>query len=130
MVLDVQSYMNPIGRSLHEKMRDMLIKRQNGTALRQKMKWALYEEKHFKRLIGDIVDLVNDLAEIFPALKHEQKKLCELEVSEIGIKDGLPVLKDIAASQDKDLETAIAKAMRLNVSIHTLNGTSLRWLTP
>jgi hypothetical protein len=126
----VQADMDPIVRSLHEKMRDLSIKRQNGTALRRRMKWALYEEKHFKRLIEDIIDLVNDLVQLFPAVRQEQKKLCKLEVSEIGISAGLPVLKDIAASQDKDLETAISEAMKSNVSILILYGASLRWLTP
>ncbi|KAF2008308.1 hypothetical protein BU24DRAFT_138462, partial [Aaosphaeria arxii CBS 175.79] len=78
-ILDVQADMNELGRSLHEKMRNLSIKRQNKTLLRQKVKWALYEEKHFKRLIEDIVDLVAALPEIFPAVKQEQQKLCETE---------------------------------------------------
>lgn len=116
MVLDIQVDMDPVSRSLHEKMRDLSIKRQNGTALRQKVKWALYEEKHFKRLIEDIIGLVNDLVQLFPAVQQKQQELCELEVSEIGTNESLPVLKDIAASQDKDLEIAISEAIKPHVS--------------
>lgn len=96
-------------------MRKLCIDRQNQSALRKKAKWALYEEKYFKRLIEDIKELVDELSELFPAMKQEQLKLCEVEVSEIGI-DGASALIDIAKSQDKDLEAAIIAALRAAVS--------------
>jgi hypothetical protein len=114
-VLDVHADMDAVGQSLHDKMRKLCIQRQNRTTLRQKVKWALYEEKHFKRLIEDIIDLVNALPEVFPAVKQEQLKLCELEVSEIGL-ETLSALIDIVGAQDKDLEAAISAAMRSDVS--------------
>jgi hypothetical protein len=115
-ILDAQADMDNLGRSLHEKMRKLCIKRQNKTSLRQKVKWALYEEKHFKRLIEDIVDLVSALPEMFPAVKQEQLKLCEIEVSQISM-ECLSVLIEVIRSQDKDLEAAISAAMRSDVSI-------------
>ncbi|KAH7081992.1 small s protein [Paraphoma chrysanthemicola] len=90
-----------LGQSLHAKMRKLCIKRQNGTMLRQKVKWALYEEKHFKSLIEDIIELVCAFAEVFLAVKQEQLRLCEFEVSGIGT-EYLCVLMDIVRSQDKD----------------------------
>lgn len=108
--LEVHADMDAVGQSLHEKMRTLCIKRQNRSTLKQKAKWALYEEKHFNRLIEDILELVVALLELFPAAKQEQVKLCEAEVSEIG-KENLPALIDIAQSQDKDLEAAISAAM-------------------
>ena len=78
------------------------------------MKWALYEEKHFKRLIEDIIDLVSALPEVFPAVKQEQLKLCEIEVSEIGL-ETLSALMDIVQAQDKNLEAAISAAIRSDV---------------
>lgn len=107
--------MDNSGPILHEKMWELCIKRQNGTTLNQKVKWALYEEKCFKKLLKDIVDLVSDLPEVFPAVKQEQLKLCEIEVSEIGMKF-LYVLLDIVRAQDKDLEAAISAAMKSEVS--------------
>ncbi|OAK94517.1 hypothetical protein IQ06DRAFT_298529 [Phaeosphaeriaceae sp. SRC1lsM3a] len=119
-ILDVQADMDDLGRSLHDKMRNLGIKRQNNTLLRQKVKWALYEEKHFKRLIEDIVDLVGALLEIFPAVKQEQQKLCETEVSEIKKSEAgmecLSVLLDIVRLQDTDLAAAISAAMEANLS--------------
>lgn len=109
--LEAHDNMDTVGRSLHEKMRKLCIDRQNQSALRKKAKWALYEEKYFKRLIEDIKEQVDELSELFPAMKQEQLKLCEVEVSEIGI-DGASALIDIAKSQDKDLEAAIIAALR------------------
>ena len=118
-ILDVQVHMDNLGRSLHEKMRMLCSKRQNTSPLRQKVKWALYEKKHFQRLIEDIVDLVGDLPELFPAVKQEQQNLCEAEITEISKvgMEGLHVLMDITQSQDKDLEAAIAAALKSDVSI-------------
>jgi hypothetical protein len=112
--LDVHAEMDPLGISLYEQMRKLCIKRQNRTTLRQKVKWALYEEKHFKRLIEDIIDLVSDLPELFSTVKQEQLKLCEIEVSEIGL-EPLSGLIEIVKTQDKDLEAAISAAMRSTV---------------
>jgi hypothetical protein len=111
IVYDPQTDLEPMTATLHQKMRELCIKRQNRTGLRQKAKWALYEEKHFRRLIEDVTDLVNDLVDLFPAAQASQRALCEIEVSELGTEESLPVLKEIAASQDKYLEAAIAKVV-------------------
>jgi hypothetical protein len=44
----------------------------------------------------------------------EQLKLCEVEVSEIGL-EALSPLMDIIQAQDKDLEAAISAAMNSDV---------------
>ncbi|KAJ9652363.1 hypothetical protein H2201_009224, partial [Coniosporium apollinis] len=111
LVYNTQNDLEHVMASLHAKMRELSIKRQNRTGLRHKAKWALYEEKHFRRLIEDVTDLINDLVELFPAAQAAQCQLCELEVSELGTDESLLVLKDIAADQDKYLETAISRAL-------------------
>jgi hypothetical protein len=70
----------------------------------------LYQEKHFRRLIEDITELVDSLIELFPATQQSQRELCDREVSAIGDGEGMSVLKGIAAAQDKLLEQAITKA--------------------
>lgn len=110
LIGDSVDSLNPAAANLHIKMRELALKRQNNTSLRQKAKWALYEEKHFGRLIEDITDLVTGLTELFPAAQSSQRALCESEVSEIGV-DNLPLLKDAVAGQDAYLETAIAKIL-------------------
>ena len=114
--LDSATDMEPVGQLLHEKMRSLSIKRQNSTPLRQKVQWALYEEKHFKRLIEDITDLVSDLVQLFPAAREEQRRLCRTEVSEISSRDCLRTLKEIAALQDVELNRAVVETLQSEAS--------------
>jgi hypothetical protein len=109
LVFDTQADLEPVVASLHQKMRNLSIQRQNSTGMTQKVKWALFEEKHFARLIEDITGLVNDLVELFPAARATQRELCEIEVSEMATDENIPILKDVASNQDMDLEEALSK---------------------
>ena len=117
---DVSTDSDPITASLHYKMRDLSIKRQNRTTLRKKARWALYEEKRFRKLITDITNLTTELVGLFPDAQPLQQRLCAVEVAELGAAgEGLPILKRIAADQDKDLEAAISKATKPQVNMLT-----------
>jgi Skp family chaperone for outer membrane proteins len=109
-VYDPQTDLDPAMAKIHEKMRQLATERQNRSGVRQKAKWALYQEKQFRRLIEDITELVNDLDSLFPATQQSQRELCNIEVSAIGEGQDISVLKEIAAAQDKLLEQAITKA--------------------
>lgn len=127
VVHDATTDLQPVQASLHQKMRELALRRQGQTGLRQKAKWALCEEKHFSWLIEDVTGLVNDLVDLFPAAEATQRQLCDVEVSEIvdndrdrdgGSQDAasdartsLPLLKEAAADQDRYLDAAISKAM-------------------
>lgn len=124
LVHDTQTDLEPAALSLHNKMRDLSIKRQNQTPLRQKAKWALYEQKHFKRLIEDITSLVNDLIELFPAAQESQKQLCKAEVAEISAKENLPMLGNAVKSQDKLLEETIVEAINQKTSVPNITFSS------
>ena len=94
-------------------MRDLADKRLNrtfGIRIRQKARWALYEEKHFTKLIKDVTELVSGLTELFPAAKRSQQQLCEVEVRGITT-ESLTVLKHAINGQDSILEAAITKTM-------------------
>lgn len=121
LVHDTQADLEPAALTLHNKMRDLAIKRQNQTGLRQKAKWALYEEKHFKRLIEDITSLVDSLVELFPAAQAPQEKLCTAEVAEMSAEGNLPMLEAIVQGQDKLLEKAIVEAPGPGASQGTQN---------
>ena len=98
---------------LHNHMRELAINRQNRTrrqGILRRAKWALYEEKHFRKLIGDVTELVSGLTDLFPAAKISQQQLCEAEVSGIST-EGLAVLRQAIAEQDINLEAAITKTM-------------------
>jgi Skp family chaperone for outer membrane proteins len=109
VVYNPQKDLDPPIAKLHEKMRQLAIERQNQSGVRQRAKWALYQEKHFRRLIEDITELVDSLVELFPATQQAQRKLCDTEVSAFGENEAISVLKEIAAIQDKFLEQAITK---------------------
>lgn len=102
--------LEPAAASLHHKMNELSIRRQNKTSLKQRAKWALHEEKHFTRLVEDITVLVNGLTELFPGSKQTQQVLCEGEVAELG-HQSVPLLENIVNVQDKDLEAAMVKAL-------------------
>ena len=53
--------------------------------------------------------LLARLIETFPVTRQTQRELCEVEVSEIASDEGSPILHNIAASQDNDLEAAITE---------------------
>jgi hypothetical protein len=110
VVYNPQTDLDPAMAKLHEKMRQLAIERQNRSDVRQKAKWALYQEKQFRRLIEDITELVSDLDDLFPATQQSQRDLCDIEVSTIGEGEGMSALREIAANQDKLLEQAITKA--------------------
>ncbi|USP79636.1 hypothetical protein yc1106_06910 [Curvularia clavata] len=112
-VYNPQTDLDPSGAKLHEKMRQLSIERQNCSGIRKKAKWALYQEKQFRRLIEDITDLVDGLENLFPAAQPSRRQLCDAEVSilEEGLEgEAMSVLKDITAAQDKLLEQAITES--------------------
>ena len=115
-----QNDLDPAATDLHYKMHRLSIERQNGTGLRQKAKWALYEEKQFRRLIENVRELVNGLVELFPATQELQRRLCNVEVSMIGINEGTPALREITAEQDKLLEDAILKVANDKGGFHNI----------
>jgi len=119
-IYDPQSDLDPTMGKLHYKMRQLAIGRQNRSNLRQKAKWALYQEKQFRRLIEDVTDLVGSLEELFPASEQIQRDLCDLEVSAIGQTEALPALRGIAADQDKLLEESLIKATNNAEMSHTI----------
>ena len=109
-VYNPQTDLEPAMAKLHDQMRQLAVERQIRSGVRQKAKWAFYQEKHFRRLIEDIAELVDGLVELFPAAQQQQRELCDKEVLAIGEGEGLSILKEIAAAQDTLLKQAIDEA--------------------
>jgi hypothetical protein len=109
-VCNPQTDLDPCPAELHQKMRQLSLDRQNSSGLRQKVKWALYQEKQFRRLIEDIMELVDNLVMLFPNSQQYQRQLCDAEVSAVGGNEAISMLREIAADQDKLLNEALAKA--------------------
>jgi hypothetical protein len=104
--------LDPAPATLHAKMRQLAIARQSRSGVRQKAKWALYQEKQFRRLIEDITELVDGLVALFPAAQLAQRELCDAEVAaiDVGGAEAMAVLREVAAAQDTLLEQAIVRA--------------------
>lgn len=92
-------------RSLHGKMKDVVKRRQKGASLGQKVSWALYRNKEFKRLVEDVTEFVGALEGVFP-VATVTKQLSALDIAEvIDEKDvsAEPSLKALeAAAEDID----------------------------
>ncbi|KAI9732392.1 MAG: hypothetical protein M1834_001600 [Cirrosporium novae-zelandiae] len=112
LVCNTETDLDSVGASLHHKIRDHSIKRQNGAPLSKKTGWALYEINQFRRMVKDLGGLISDLEELFPAAQPFRSELCDIEISEIGTGDCLRLLKEIVADQDWNLEVAISKAIK------------------
>ncbi|KAL1617584.1 hypothetical protein SLS56_010907, partial [Neofusicoccum ribis] len=96
-------------------MREVSLQRQNRTSLLQKAKWALYKGEDLKKLIGQVMDLIGDLTELFPAAEPIRKQICQdalAEISESALDDNLAAICNLAAGQDADLEVAVSNAIR------------------
>jgi hypothetical protein len=98
-------------KSLSRKMSKFSLKRRGKVGVVQKMKWVLYEQKHYRRLIEDISDLVEKLVLLFPAAKPAQQELCKTEVEELKTDNGLLLLKEAALDKDAFLKEAIESAL-------------------
>jgi Prion-inhibition and propagation len=83
-VYDAQVELEPVAFSLHDEMRSLFLRRQGRTGLQRKIKWALYEERHFRKLMDDITHLMDKLVTLFPSIHSSQQHLCEAEVKELG----------------------------------------------
>jgi hypothetical protein len=111
VVYDAKSDLDPKYQRLHLTMRELAAKRQSGTTILRKTAWALYEKKKFDTMIEDVTGFVNELVELFPAVRDDQRILCETEVCAVEEDQDLALLKDIACEDDKLLEVAVDKEM-------------------
>lgn len=93
---------------LHNRMRDLSLRRQKKAGLRQKTIWALHDGKKFATLVGQIIDFIKELEELFPATAARQS-LAIREVEEVDDTPSLQALKEAAANVDELLAEAATK---------------------
>ena len=108
---NVNADLEPDLRSMHNKMRDLAIKRQKRSSFAQKAAWALYEEKHFNRLIEDVTTLVDGLVELFPATQGRLQQLSLEEAQEMKEEPSLGVLEEAAEDIDPLLQTSVQQVL-------------------
>ncbi|KAF2716043.1 hypothetical protein K431DRAFT_289751 [Polychaeton citri CBS 116435] len=64
-----------------------------------KARWVIYRKSQFEKLVGDIRAATNELIEIFPAQKSEQRTLCARDLSDLDT-DDLKTVESIADDLD------------------------------
>ena len=84
-------------------------------SLMQKTAWALYQRKHFDRLVDDITELVDGLETIVP-IEAAKRRLVEIEITDISDEPSLQVIEAAAEGVDSVLQQSATTA------IENLNG--------
>ncbi|GAB1210827.1 hypothetical protein APSETT445_009625 [Aspergillus pseudonomiae] len=114
LTMDPGKELDEVSASLHQQMQDIAKKRQGNSVIdHSREALTIYQEKDFSRLIEDTNSLVNDLIDLFPAVKEDQRMICEQEVSQIGrIRNRLPLLREVAAGQDDLLSETVVKVIQ------------------
>ncbi|KAF3479986.1 uncharacterized protein GIQ15_06962 [Arthroderma uncinatum] len=119
---DSQTHLEPAIKDAHNDMRKLTINTQKRATLKQKTKWALYEENALRQLIDNITRYIDDLTILFPAAEPRQQQLCKAEASNIKEhEDGTHLLREIAARQDKLLEAMLVKSSNNNPRPQVIN---------
>lgn len=98
--------MSPVSRGLHNRLRALAHQRQKGTTLIKKTTWALYDGKQFEKLVGQILELVDELEKVLP-VEEACRKLAGIEVEQVADEQSLPTLKAAAKSLDQVLLDAV-----------------------
>ncbi|KAK4216293.1 heterokaryon incompatibility protein s [Rhypophila decipiens] len=101
--------------SIHLKMKNLALKRQNRSSFAKKVSWVLHEAKYFTRLIEDLEPLVRDLVDMFPAVEEQQRELSVQEAEELQADRGVVLLQDANQGEDELLREAIAQALASQV---------------
>ncbi|RYP55256.1 hypothetical protein DL768_000011 [Monosporascus sp. mg162] len=97
--------MKPVGRTLHNGLKDLACRRQKDTSLVKKTAWALYDGKSLEKIVEQIAGFVDELETAFPveAVCHT---LAGVEIEEIKDEASLAILKDAAGGIDAALSDA------------------------
>lgn len=106
-VLTVDVEIDPEIVAIHQQMKKLSLKKLKRSTFAQKTAWALYEEKHFNRLIEDLNPLVSALVELFPAVQERQRVLSQEEAEEMKSEQGLHMLGEAADGLDDLLRDSV-----------------------
>jgi len=110
LVVFQDSDMRPIGRALHNKLRNLARSRQERTSLARKTTWALYDGKALEKMVDQIVGLMDDLDKSFP-VGLVRRKLAKADIEEVEDEASLGMIKDAARGSDAALLDAAAQKM-------------------
>ncbi|KAH7157711.1 prion-inhibition and propagation-domain-containing protein [Dactylonectria estremocensis] len=96
--------------ALHEQMDKLARGRQNRLSMPDKVKWAIYDRKHFKSMIEKIGHHTEALVDLFPPEKDLEKPLCDNET--LAFCESLRWLKDAIMTRDEKLAKALDAVLK------------------
>lgn len=102
--------LDPSATSLHKRLSKLSL--QNFTRIRviKRTRWALFTERHARKLVEDITEQINGLVELFPAAQPVQKRLCQEEGRALAADKNVSLLEPLLAKQDPELGAAIKQS--------------------
>lgn len=110
---------------LTARARNMAIRRQKHTSIRQKARWALHDRKKMDRLVEDLGSYVTSLVELFPSIATTQLRLATKDASDLVPSSDLINLKDgrtappgaIVREASFDTDTTLCEAVQRNIEV-------------
>ncbi|KIJ47817.1 hypothetical protein M422DRAFT_248389 [Sphaerobolus stellatus SS14] len=90
---------------LHNKMKQLALKRQKRTNILKIASWTLYHGSEFKRLIESIIMLIDNLEDIFPS-RARQNELVQQEAEQVQSRQEQELLKNAIKDVDSLLHCA------------------------
>lgn len=104
---------SPMHLYLHEKMQEIAQGRRNRVSVPQRVKFAIYKEKHLEKLIQDINDHIDELYKIYTPPSNDQDRLGKAELEEL-----LQVVKELGHASERDplINTAVQTLVEQKVS--------------
>jgi hypothetical protein len=110
-VYNADTDLEPSLRTMHDKMRELALMRQQRSSVGQRARWALYEKKYFDRLISDVTQLVKGLVQLFPATQQRQSELVVEEVQEMESQPAFTEIESAAEGVDSLLISSVQQAL-------------------
>ena len=107
---DASDELDSATQSLRKRLEKLISKNFKPRKLIKRTKWALYSEKHVRRLVDDIKDSVDGLLALFPVAQQSQKRLFEEEGQDLALDENVGILEPLIAEQDPDLHAVIEKS--------------------
>lgn len=102
--------LEPTSGALNKKIKQLALRRQKGTSILKKTKWAIFDGSEFKQLIENITHLTDNLEALFPA-PSQQASLISQEIKEIHDGKQLELLRYTAREVDERLRKAADQAL-------------------
>lgn len=100
--------MSSVGQNVHGQLETITRQRQKRTGIFKKAAWALYDGKHFEKLIGEIILFVGELEELYPLESAIQSLVIE-EVGQVNDEPSLLALQEAAVDTDTVFSDAVSQ---------------------